>query len=294
MVKNINKNIIYVIAVVLVASVGYGYFYINTKFKNTKSQLDSVVLEYQTKKVEFEGLLSKSVTENINLREALEAEQKKVAGFKKDINKITNTVDTLEKLSKTDPELLQKYSKVFFLNEHYAPKDVTDISKEYLADKNKQEYIHIDVWPYLENMLEDALNDDVVVKVVSGFRSFSQQSSLKNGYKVVYGAGTANQFSADQGYSEHQLGTAVDFSTPPEAVAFTNFESTAAYKWLLENAYKYGFVLSYPKGNVYYQFEPWHWRYVGQDLARYLHKKNLNFYDMDQRDINEYLVKIFD
>jgi D-alanyl-D-alanine carboxypeptidase len=62
----------------------------------------------------------------------------------------------------------------------------------------------------------------------------------------------------------------------------------------LANAYKYGFTLSYPKGNTSYVFEPWHWRFVGVKLATDLHNQGKNFYDLDQRSIDAYLVNFFD
>ena len=112
---------------------------------------------------------------------------------------------------------------------------------------------------------------------------------------MTYGAGTANSFSADQGYSEHQLGTAVDFITPGSAGQLsTTFANTPSFRWLTENAYKFGFELSYPATNTYYVYEPWHWRFVGIKLATYLHEHKLNFYDMDQRDIDTYLADLFD
>jgi hypothetical protein len=52
--------------------------------------------------------------------------------------------------------------------------------------------------------------------------------------------------------------------------------------------------MSYPKGNEYYVYEPWHWRFVGKDLARYLHKRNKHFYDLEQRKIDEYIPTLFD
>jgi D-alanyl-D-alanine carboxypeptidase len=110
---------------------------------------------------------------------------------------------------------------------------------------------------------------------------------------VVYGSG-ANAFSADQGYSEHQLGTAADVTTNTLAGGLDGFDATPAYKWLTANAYKYGFILSYPQGNGYYEYEPWHWRFVGKKLARYLHTTNERFYDLDQRTIDSYLINIFD
>ncbi|MFH1704471.1 MAG: M15 family metallopeptidase, partial [Patescibacteria group bacterium] len=101
-------------------------------------------------------------------------------------------------------------------------------------------------------------------------------------------------FSADQGYSEHQLGTAVDLITTGLGGKTDGFENTTAYQWLLSNAYRFGFVLSYPNGNSYYSYEPWHWRFIGVKLATYLHDNKLNFYDADQRSIDTYLINIFD
>ncbi|MFA6274340.1 MAG: D-alanyl-D-alanine carboxypeptidase family protein, partial [Candidatus Paceibacterota bacterium] len=73
-----------------------------------------------------------------------------------------------------------------------------------------------------------------------------------------------------------------------------DFDKTPEYTWLLENAYKYGFIISYPAGNTYYKFEPWHWRFVGINLATKLHNDNVYFYDTDQRIIDSYLVSLFD
>ncbi len=280
-------------AILIVAFGVYKYYSVNLNLKNAESRIASITAEFQAKNTELEGLLAQVNHDNQNLTDALDAEREKVDGFQNDIKKITKTVGTLEKLSQIDPELLKKYSKVYFLNEHYTPPDLTYVSKKFLESQSKLEKVHEKVWPYLKNLLEDAQDDDIDLKVTSAYRSFEEQTSLKGGYKVVYGAGSANQFSADQGYSEHQLGTTVDL-TASSTTAFVNFENTEAYKWLLNNAYKYGFVLSYPKGNIYYQFEPWHWRFVGVQLANDLHDDDKFFYDMDQRDIDKYLVEIFD
>ena len=142
-------------------------------------------------------------------------------------------------------------------------------------------------------MLEDAEDDGVNLQVVSAFRSFATQKNLKATYLVRYGSG-ANTFSADQGYSEHQLGTTIDLSTKELDGVLSGFDSTDAYAWLTDNAYKYGFILSYPHNNTYYQYEPWHWRFVGRELARDLHNDDKHFYDLDQREIDPYLVSIFD
>ncbi|MDQ5957914.1 MAG: VanY protein [Patescibacteria group bacterium] len=238
--------------------------------------------------------LTKLHNENADLSQDLHKEKNKNNEFEEQIEDITDTVGTLEKWSQTDPELLQKYSKVIFLNENYIPSELADIPENYLYDQNKKLSIHAEIKDRLLDMVDDAKDDGVDIKLVSAYRSFGAQSSLKNSYAVTYGAGTANQFSADQGYSEHQLGTTIDFTTSEISAIFTGFEQTKAYKWLAENGYKYGFIMSYPKGNTYYQYEPWHWRFVGKDLARDLHKSGKNFYDLDQRELDKYLVEFFD
>ena len=141
--------------------------------------------------------------------------------------------------------------------------------------------------------MSDARSSSIDIEVISAYRSFGTQTEIKSTYKIIYGLGS-NQFSADQGYSEHQLGTTIDFTTSEVGSSYVGFEKTEAYQWLQDNAYKYGFILSYPEDNTYYQFEPWHWRFVGTSLAEGLYKEGKNFYDLDQREIDRYLLFFFD
>jgi LAS superfamily LD-carboxypeptidase LdcB len=231
--------------------------------------------------------------ENLGLLQYVRDQEYQIENFQEDLESLGSTLGTLEKLSKTDEELLKKYSKVYFLNENYTPAKLSLIDEAFVYPAGGEEYIQGEVRSYLEDMLESAQEDGVELRVASAYRSFDEQRALKSGYKVLYGYG-ANQFSADQGYSEHQLGTTVDLTTPKLGGMFSAIETDPAYKWLQDNAYKYGFVLSYPKGNVFYRFEPWHWRFVGRDLAEDLHDDEKYFYDLDQREIDEYLVKLFD
>lgn len=216
--------------------------------------------------------------------------------FQGQILSISDTVGTLQKLSQTDPELLKKYSKVSFLNENYVPASLTFISNQFVYNKSKPEQFLTQAWPHLYTLLTAASSTGLHLEVISAYRSFGTQSGLKEAYKMIYGAGTANQFSADQGYSEHQLGTAVDFTTPKVGDSFSPalFQKSPEDTWLLTNAWRYGFILSYPPNNPYYISEPWHWRYVGVKLATDLYNQNEYFYDMDQRQIDTYLVDFFD
>ena len=229
-----------------------------------------------------------------NITDALGQQQQQNNNLANQFNEITNTVGALEKLSTTDPELLKKYSKVYFLNENYTPVSLTDIGPDYRSKSSTNFQFLTEALPFLENLIDAANSDGLSLQAQSAYRSFATQSTLKANYKVIYGAGTANSFSADQGYSEHQLGTALDFTTGKTSGVLEGFDKTPEYKWLLDNAYKYGFVISYPTNNAYYKFEPWHWRFVGIALATKLHDDSTYFYGVDQRVIDSYLGNLFD
>ncbi len=236
-----------------------------------------------------EGLTSTLTDAKQNLDQV----KSQVGGVQQYVGEISNTVDTLTKLSKTDPELLKKYSKVYFLSENYAPKHLTALPDTYSYSNARTEQFMTEAWPYLKTMVDTATSQGVTLYVKSGYRSFAGQKSLKSNYSVIYGKGTANAFSADQGYSEHQLGSTLDFITTGQGGGLTGFNTTQSFAWLQNNAYRFGFILSYPKGNGYYIYEPWHWRFVGVKLATHLHDTSKNFYDMDQRDIDAYLISLF-
>ena len=237
--------------------------------------------------------LGETIEELDETEDDLREEKNRNDDFQDQINSIAGTVGTLDKLSKTDKELLQKYSKVYFLNENYIPSNIKQIDDEYILAGREPQFFHGEAIPFLERLIKRAERGNIDLKVVSAYRSFDTQTELKGQYTQTYGTG-ANAFSADQGYSEHQLGTTVDLSDPATGGAYTSFQSTEAYTWLLDNAHKYGFTLSYPDDNNFYVFEPWHWRFVGEDLAEYLYEHNLHFYDLTQREIGAYLIKIFD
>ena len=280
---------------------GYGYYYIQSQ----KVQYSEIKKQLEAQK-EFTASTTRSLAESVQLIETnlleknnqlsqnISNEQELIALIAQDLQKVTGTVGTLDKLRRMDPELLQKYSKVYFLNEHYKPSSVYPVPEEFLYQKEKPQTFQTDALPHLVTLLTDARNASTTLRITSGYRSFYDQASLKTGYTVTYGAGTANKFSADQGYSEHQLGTTVDFITTGVSSTLIGFDTKPAFAWLQANAYKYGFVLSYPKNNSYYIYEPWHWRYVGVSLATRLHNEGKNFYDADQRTIDEYLSVFFD
>jgi D-alanyl-D-alanine carboxypeptidase len=119
----------------------------------------------------------------------------------------------------------------------------------------------------------------------SPYRSYKQQEKLFNGYagwdpdtKTYSNYDSAINFSARPGHSEHQLGLTIDFVGVGDTGLTSNWEVTRTGSWMMKNAWKYGWILSYPKGKqdvVCYSYEPWHYRYVGRDLAKKIHDSGL-------------------
>ena len=242
---------------------------LETDLGNLKNDLESLVKDYE---------------DELDRNEEFEDQLMDLAG----------ELDEFERLSEIDEELLTKYSKVSFLNENYVPDKLREIDEDYVLEGKGDQYFLGDAMRFLERMIEAAERDDVDLKIISAYRSFDEQNELKGQFTEVFGTG-ANAFSADQGFSEHQLGTTIDITTPAVGGTFESFGQTEAFAWLQDNAHKYGFILSYPEGNTFYIYEPWHWRFVGRDLARDLDRDDdRTFYTMDQREINKYLLEFFD
>lgn len=286
-------KVLFFVVITSIAFIGYGgyrYYVLTVNLQNTRQELASTTNAL----METNNILSSTQNENADLNSKLNEQIAVNDAFTGQIQSISTTVGLLDKLSKTDRELLQKYSNIYFLSENYIPSSLSDIDQTFLFRKDKPEKIHTNVKPYLENLLKLASADSVPFFVLSAYRSFGTQTNLKATYKITYGASSANKFSADQGYSEHQLGSTIDFTATSTGETLTGFDKTIAYTWLTQNAYKFGFILSYPKENKFFQYEPWHWRFVGVELATKLHLDSKYFYDLDQREINNYLVKIFD
>jgi len=291
-----SKSIGAVSSLLIVGSIGYGAYFGYTTYQELQETKQALNLTIQTSQGIISTLEEKNQNlsdENENITSFLTVEQKKNIDLERQQERNDRKIDTLEKLTTLDPELLKKYSKVFFLSENYTPPKLRSVDNKFKIDLNKDIQVLREVEPFLDNLLKDADDDGVNLRVISSYRSFETQQSLKSTYLVSYGTG-ANQFSADQGYSEHQLGTTVDFGTPEVQGTYLSFEKTLGFDWLTRNAHRYGFVLSYPKGNSFYQYEPWHWRFVGTELATDLHDDDQYFYELDQRTIDKYLLEIFD
>jgi len=277
----------------LLVAFGYEYYEYRILLKQSQNQQININ-DLRSTIQELEGNLSLTQYERDRLTNVLSDTEARAGVLEAQTNELTTAVVSLQKLTTIDPELLKKYSKIYFLNEHYSPPALTKIESPYTNNKDRTYEIHAQVWPHLKLLLDSAHEVGLGLRVGSAHRSFGTQETLKSSYKITYGTSVANRFSADQGYSEHQLGTTVDLTTVKTGTLTTAFEKSPEFIWLIEHAHEYGFVLSYPKNNKYYIYEPWHWRYVGISLATWLHQNNKYLYDVDQREIDDYLLTIFD
>jgi LAS superfamily LD-carboxypeptidase LdcB len=280
-----------ILSALLVASSVYGYLRITT----LSNQVDHLSVELSSTTAHLSDSLS-AATSSLSsaIQDTTTHIQSQLGSVQDQVGVIGGTVTDLKKLSNTDPQLLAKYSKVFFLSENYVPSRLVDIPSKYLYNETNNLQLIPQALTYMERMIDDAKAEGVDIFAQSAYRSFKTQAALKTQYTVVYGAGSANKFSADQGYSEHQLGTTIDFITTGTNGALLGFDKRPAYTWLMANAWRYGFILSYPQNNGYYIFEPWHWRFVGVKLSTELHNSNTYFYQMDQRTIDTYLSSFYD
>ena len=282
-----------IVVLVLLAVGGYLFYHVSIELKSARSDLASTTSSLNANLQREQDALTSEEAKAAQLYAELTQQQQQNATLGTQFGNLSTTVNELSKLATIDPQLLAKYSKVYFLNENYVPASLTNIDPQYVYGTNTLQF-ETEALPFLTALISSARASGVDLSVISAYRSFGTQAMLKSSYKETFGTGSANSFSADQGYSEHQLGTAVDFTTQSVGDTFSGFDKTPAYAWLTANAYQYGFELSYPPGNAYYIYEPWHWRFVGVKLATMLHVEHENFYDVDQRTINMYLIALFD
>lgn len=161
-----------------------------------------------------------------------------------------------------------------YLKENYVPNNLEQIDTKYALSNmslvNTAKYA-------FENMSKEAKKENLKIIAMSTYRSYEYQVNLYNNYAKSDGKAAADTYSGRPGNSEHQTGLAVDVYNQDET--YTNFEKTEEYIWMQDNAYKYGFILRFPKGKekeTGYEFESWHYRYVGKNIAKIIKENNIS------------------
>jgi D-alanyl-D-alanine carboxypeptidase len=180
--------------------------------------------------------------------------------------------DDIKQTTRNGDDLLVLVNKEYKLPSTYAPNDLVKVGDDVIRRGNSY-YLRSIVIDDLKNLVNDAKKDNIDLSIVSAYRSYDTQATTYQ-YWVNYNNGCiscADRISARAGHSQHQLGTTLDFSTSEiDDKLGSQFDNTDASNWLKENAYKYGFVIGYPKGYetvTGYSYESWHYRYIGKENA---------------------------
>ena len=182
--------------------------------------------------------------------------------------------DTVKKtdISKKELMLVNKFN---YLDENYAPDDIVKVSMQFAYGDNE---IKKEVYEKFRSMYNDAKKEGLYLIITSSYRDYNFQKELWDSYANQKGDEWADSVSARAGYSEHQTGYTLDIVT--YNANMSSFEKTDEFKWLQNNAYKYGFILRYPKDKediTGYSYESWHYRYVGKDVATKIKKLGITF-----------------
>ena len=174
----------------------------------------------------------------------------------------TNTEET-----NLDDGIKMLVNKFHYLKEDYSPDDIVPISNWYAYEGHSTKK---EVYDHYISMWNDANELGLVLLVNSSYRTFEEQQEQ---YDM-----SNDDYASRPGFSEHQTGLALDIVA--DGVQGNEFENTDEFKWLQENAYKYGFILRYPKGKEHitvYNYESWHYRYVGKELAAKVKESGLTY-----------------
>ena len=186
-----------------------------------------------------------------------------------------------EKIIQNPENKLILVNKVFALPQDYTPQDLVrpDVAFSFGDQDLEKSYMRKEAASALEKMFADAKSQDIHLFAVSGYRSYQRQDDNFHNKVNKIGEEAAAKIVAYPGNSEHQTGLAMDISSQSANFKLTEqFGGTPEGKWLMENAHRFGYILRYPKGLetiTGYNYEPWHYRYVGLKAAAEIYKNQL-------------------
>lgn len=185
--------------------------------------------------------------------------------------------------------LINKLSK---LEEDYIPADLVSLS-DLKVNTSGNIMLRKDPAEAVLELQNDLNKQGVTIRVNSGWRDFKSQEGALAYWINALGFNQGSKYAAPIGGSEHHLGTVVDIvSSENNYKLLPSYTNTKLHRFMSENAYKYGFVLSFPKGQeniTGYTYEPWHYRYVGLETAKFLKENNITLVEYLHR-INNYCL----
>ena len=197
------------------------------------------------------------------------------------ITNVNSNIDyefyTNTKPTDTKKETLLIANKYYYLAKDYYYGNLVTMDKAY-DNKNGSKLSSV-AYEAFKKLVDDAEKEGYHIRNNSAYRSYNTQSGLYNNYKNSNGLAWADKWSARPGHSEHQTGLALDVGVKNE-YSLGTFESSKEFTWMKDHAHLYGFILRYPKGKEYitgYGYEPWHYRYVGVEVATYIYEQDITF-----------------
>lgn len=166
-------------------------------------------------------------------------------------------------------------NKTNVLRSNYTPKNLVKLNIEFLSDtSNESRCMEKKAADSLEDLVATAKKENIILIGSSAYRSYKSQLRILKEETDKKGVDYADKYVAKPGQSEHQSGLAIDVTNRVRCFDKTSKEA----QWLANNAYKFGFILRYPDGKediTGYNYEPWHIRYVGKDIAKEIYMKNI-------------------
>ena len=178
----------------------------------------------------------------------------------------------------TDTSLneLMLVNKFYMLDENYKRDDLVKVPLQTAYADNYVDPIVLEQYTKMHDDIKNELGVNLMVN--SSYRSYQDQADIYENFKHR-GQSYADSYAARPGFSEHQTGLAIDI-TSLEHKGQSAFSESEEYQWLKDNCYKYGFILRYPKDKEIitgYSNESWHFRYVGEKVAKKIHDEDITF-----------------
>lgn len=297
--KSVKRNFIIILLIIL-SIVGYklysNYLYKQTyeyKLLQINYSLDEIkILEKKLINKQLDDLLNKEYIPNLtkiisekyfiynNLNRYMDYYNK---NNKINLSKIISLVNVNRDRDYYKNPIITSYekgklmlvNKYYYLDKEYKPEDLMKTTGTYSYANNS---LNSETYNAYKELYDDAKIKGYTILIVSSYRDFEYQDEIWNDRKELYGTRKADEYAARAGHSEHQTGYAIDVADFYDVN--DKFGDTESFNWMLENSYKYGFILRYPKDKediTGYSYEPWHYRYVGKEIANKIYNENITF-----------------
>ena len=230
------------------------------KLLDAEYYLDKHFYDYGAYLEENQDLSTSSIIRNINVH------------LDKDFYEVEYETDT-----SLDTQML--VNKYYLLSSDYAPDDLVSVPQTYSWGELGSQKVREVAYNAFLDMWHAAEQEGYYLMINSSYRSYQDQEAVYNNYKSSSGQKYADSIAARPGSSEHQTGLAIDIFSKTNTNR-NSFTDSPEAKWLEDNAHIYGFILRYPEDKVDitgYNYESWHFRYVGEDIATYIYEHDITF-----------------